>query len=76
MAALPLGQRRVVVLHYYADLPVREVARRLGVGEGTVKRSLFRAREALARALADHPAATVGPITPARTKPRLEGGAR
>jgi RNA polymerase sigma-70 factor (ECF subfamily) len=51
LAALPRRQREVVVLHYYADLPVVEVARLLEVSEGTVKTCLFRARETLARSL-------------------------
>jgi len=49
--ALPRGQREVVVLHYYADLPVATIGSVLGVDEGTVKTSLFRARKALATTL-------------------------
>ncbi|MEV4314979.1 SigE family RNA polymerase sigma factor [Actinocrispum sp. NPDC049592] len=37
LAALPLGQRTVVVLRYWEDLSVTEVARLLGRTEGTVK---------------------------------------
>lgn len=37
LATLPPRQRACVVLRYYEDLPVAEVARMLGVGEGTVK---------------------------------------
>lgn len=70
IAVLPLRQRHVVVLHYYAGLSVQEVAHRLGVGEGTVKRSLFRARRALQRALGGCPTgATAG------TKVRARSGA-
>ncbi len=47
---LPARLRSVVLLHYYADLPIRDVAAVLGKAEGTVKRSLFDAR---ARLLAD-----------------------
>ncbi len=47
---LPKRLRAVVLLHYYADLPVREVASVLGKAEGSVKRSLHDAR---ARLLAD-----------------------
>jgi RNA polymerase sigma factor (sigma-70 family) len=44
---LPLRQSQVVVLHYYGDLELREIAALLGVSEGTVKRSLHRARATL-----------------------------
>lgn len=47
---LPNRLRAVVLLHYYADLPVREVAAILGKAEGSVKASLSDAR---ARLLAD-----------------------
>jgi RNA polymerase sigma-70 factor (ECF subfamily) len=43
--------RDVVLLHYYADLPIHEVARVLRRPVGTVKRRLFDARAALAAAL-------------------------
>lgn len=41
---LPDRLRAPVVLHYYADLPVSEVARLLKRPEGTVKRALYDAR--------------------------------
>jgi RNA polymerase sigma-70 factor (ECF subfamily) len=44
---LPTNQRAAVVLHYYVDLPVREVARVLGIAPATVKVHLFRARRRL-----------------------------
>jgi RNA polymerase sigma-70 factor (ECF subfamily) len=53
LAALPAGQRQVVVLHHLADLPVHEVAAILGIPVGTVKSRLSRARAALAGALDD-----------------------
>jgi RNA polymerase sigma-70 factor, ECF subfamily len=40
-------QRSVVFLHYFADLPVGEVARLCGVPTATVKVRLHRARRAL-----------------------------
>ena len=43
--------REAVLLHYYADLPIDEVARVLRRPVGTVKRRLFDARAALAAAL-------------------------
>lgn len=39
--------REVVVLHYYEQLPVEEIARRTGVGAGTVKSRLHYARQQL-----------------------------
>jgi RNA polymerase sigma-70 factor (ECF subfamily) len=48
LAALPAAQRRAMVLHYLADLPVAEIADREGVAEGTVKSWLHRGRTALA----------------------------
>ncbi|GAA4693831.1 SigE family RNA polymerase sigma factor [Phytohabitans rumicis] len=53
LAVLPPNQRRAVVLHYLADLPVPEVARQEGVPEGTVKSWLHRARAALAAQLSE-----------------------
>lgn len=51
VARLPDRLRRPVVLHYFADLPVAEVARLLHKPQGTVKRALYDARAVLAEAL-------------------------
>jgi len=48
---LPRKWRDVVVLHYYADLAVADVARQLGQPEGTVRRRLTEARALLATSL-------------------------
>jgi RNA polymerase sigma-70 factor (ECF subfamily) len=48
LRGLPARHRHAIVLHYLADLPVRDVARELGVAEGTVKSWLHRGRTALA----------------------------
>ncbi|WP_026248440.1 sigma-70 family RNA polymerase sigma factor [Streptomyces sp. LaPpAH-108] len=45
--ALPDAQRQVVILRFYADLPVRSIAEQLGVPEGTVKSRLHTAVRAL-----------------------------
>lgn len=45
--------REVVTLHHIADLPVREVARTLGVPEGTVKARLVKGRALLAELLTE-----------------------
>src|SRR5688572_21577202 len=51
LAGLPMRSRAAVVLHYYADLPVAEVAAVMGTSENTVKSQLrtglARLREAL-----------------------------
>lgn len=52
---LPEDQRRALVLHHLADLPVREVAAEVGAPEGTVKARLSRGRTALAALLTDQP---------------------
>lgn len=51
VAGLPDRLRSVVLLYYYADLTVGQVARELGKSEGAVKRDLYDARALLARAL-------------------------
>jgi len=50
---LPEAQRRAIVLHHLADLPVHDVARETGVPEGTVKARLSRGRAALAALLSE-----------------------
>jgi RNA polymerase sigma-70 factor, ECF subfamily len=51
LAALPLGQRQVIVLHHLVGLPVEEVARELRLAPGTVKSRLARGRAAMAGTL-------------------------
>ena len=46
LAALPIRSRAAVVLHYYADLPVADVAAAMGTSQNTVKSQL---RTGLAR---------------------------
>jgi DNA-directed RNA polymerase specialized sigma24 family protein len=53
LAALPRRQREAIVLRYFLDLDVREVASVMGIGEGTAKSTLARARGALASRLDD-----------------------
>jgi RNA polymerase sigma-70 factor (ECF subfamily) len=45
---LPSRQRQAILLHYYADIPVDEIARLLRVPAGTVKRRLHDGRRRLA----------------------------
>jgi RNA polymerase sigma-70 factor, ECF subfamily len=51
ISRLPADEREVVVRHHLLDLPVAEVAARLGLPEGTVKSRLARARGRLAEGL-------------------------
>jgi RNA polymerase sigma-70 factor, ECF subfamily len=50
---LPENQRVVLVLHYFADRRVDQIAAELGIAEGTVKSRLSRGRDALAVLLGD-----------------------
>ncbi len=47
LGGLTARQRACAVLYYYEDLSVPQIARVLGCGEGTVKRTLYDARSAL-----------------------------
>jgi RNA polymerase sigma-70 factor (ECF subfamily) len=51
LGKLPLRQRTAVVLFYYADLPIAEIATTMRISEGAVNQHLHRAREALRREL-------------------------
>lgn len=51
---LPTNQRAAVVLHYYADLPVAEVASLIGVSTATAKVHLHRGRKRLRELLEDN----------------------
>ncbi|WTW94261.1 SigE family RNA polymerase sigma factor [Streptomycetaceae bacterium NBC_01309] len=48
LAQLPTRQRVCVVLHYYEDLPLAEIADAMGCSLGTVKSQLHEARKGLA----------------------------
>ncbi|KQR12436.1 sigma-70 family RNA polymerase sigma factor [Cellulomonas sp. Leaf334] len=52
LAALPPRQRACMVLRFYADLTVNQIAEDLGVSAGTVKRHLHDAGSTLASRLA------------------------
>jgi RNA polymerase sigma-70 factor (ECF subfamily) len=45
---LPVRQRQAILLHYYADISIEEIARLLHVPAGTVKRRLHDGRNRLA----------------------------
>ena len=61
-----IEQRAVVVLHYYLDLPVREVAEVLDIPYGTAASRLARGLEAMRIAMRGSPTATT---TPAEERP-------
>lgn len=44
---LPPKQKTVLILYYYNNMPIREIAKGCGVFEGTVKSRLFHAKERL-----------------------------
>jgi len=48
---LSIEQRSLLVLHHHDELPIAEVAARLGIPEGTAKSRLHAARAALDRSL-------------------------
>ena len=50
---LPEGQRAAVILFYYADLPVRQIADRLGTNSLAVRANLSRGRRRLRDLLGD-----------------------
>ena len=51
LGGLDAGERAVIVLHYYLDLSVDDVARTLGMPSGTVKVKLARTRAKLRDAI-------------------------
>ena len=51
---LPEGQRAAVILFYFADLPVRDIADRLGSNSVAVRANLSRGRARLRELLGDH----------------------
>lgn len=54
LARLPEGQRAALVLFYYGDLPVSEIAARLGSSSLVVRANLSRGRRRLRSLLGDH----------------------
>jgi RNA polymerase sigma-70 factor (sigma-E family) len=53
LAALPNRRREVLVLRFYLNLPVAEVAAMLGISQGSVKSATARGLDALARQLGE-----------------------
>jgi RNA polymerase sigma-70 factor (sigma-E family) len=63
LAGLPSRQRAVLVLRYWADLPVAEVAATLSCSAGTVKSTASRAAAQLARILTQNQPPAGQPVT-------------
>ena len=68
LASLPSQQRACIVLRYVDDLSVQEVADRMGVAPGTVKRYLHDARQRLAPLLGDDDSEHTDVITVRRSR--------
>ena len=69
LAALPKGQRAVVVLRFTDDLSVEEIAQVMGIPAGTVKSRLSRGTESLRAHLdvSGDPVTRKAPVDPAPT---------
>ena len=61
LGRLDIDQRSVIALHYYLDLPMREVAAILGIPFGTAASRLHRGLEVMRAAMREHPAAAIAP---------------
>jgi RNA polymerase sigma-70 factor (ECF subfamily) len=59
LGRLEIDQRSVIALHYYLDLPMREVATILDIPFGTAASRLHRGLESMRAAMRDHPAAAL-----------------
>jgi RNA polymerase sigma factor (sigma-70 family) len=57
LGRLGVDQRSVIALHYYLDLPMREVAEILDIPFGTAASRLHRGLEVMRAAMREHPAA-------------------
>lgn len=71
LQALPVAERRAIVLHHVAGLSVVDIARELRAPEGTVKSWLSRGRSRLASEL-DRPEQQPRKQQPRKQQPRRE----
>lgn len=68
LMTLDENARAVLVLYYYDELSVREIAGNLGILEGTVKSRLFSARKKLKKALMGTPGSHPGLPAPGKVE--------
>jgi len=66
LTALPVRQREVVVLRYYADLSEAQIAAALGISRGAVKSHTARAKDCLRAVLGTNLAPEVAQASPTR----------
>ena len=71
---LPPKQKTVLILYYYNDMPIREIARVCGVFEGTVKSRLFHAKEQLKQILTQEEGGKTWTIREQTAAPELRDG--
>ncbi len=67
LSQIPPDYRAVVVLRYWYDMSYTEIAETLDTTESAIKSRLFRARQALAKAMEP------GPVAARTMKPAMEG---
>lgn len=48
---LDLGDRKVIILYYYQELSIKDIAAIIGISENTVNQRLYRARKRLKKIL-------------------------
>jgi RNA polymerase sigma-70 factor (ECF subfamily) len=59
LGRLDIDQRSVIALHYFLDLPMRQVAEILDIPFGTAASRLHRGLEVMRTAMSEHPAAAI-----------------
>lgn len=50
---LELDDRKIIILHYYQELPIKDIASIIGISENTANQRLFRARKKLKKYLVE-----------------------
>ncbi len=50
---LNLSDRKIIILHYYHELSIKDIAIIIGINENTVNQRLYRARKKLKKILVE-----------------------